>query len=90
MHSLYTQVQQLKREMQVQEYTYRSRIQDLELELNERTSTGECYKKAVVVFTLVVFVMSFLVKGWEWPQMDGFWGVCVDEDGKILVNMGCL
>ncbi|PWA63614.1 hypothetical protein CTI12_AA325250 [Artemisia annua] len=62
MHSLYTQVQQLRREMQVQEYTYRSRIHDLELELNERTTTGECYKKAVIVFIVFVFVMSFLVK----------------------------
>ena len=48
--------------MQVQEYTYRARIHDLELELNERTTTGECYKKAVVVFIVVLFVMSFLVK----------------------------
>ena len=62
MHSLYTQVQQLRREMQVQEYTYRARIHDLEVELNERTPTGECYKKAVIVFILVVFVMSFLAK----------------------------
>ncbi|PWA79436.1 hypothetical protein CTI12_AA200830 [Artemisia annua] len=57
MHSLHTQVQQLRREMQVQDYTYRNRIRDLELELNERTTTGECYKKAVIVFTVFVFVM---------------------------------
>ncbi|PWA38006.1 hypothetical protein CTI12_AA585400 [Artemisia annua] len=45
MHSLYTQVQQLRREMQVQEYTYRNRIRDLELELNERTTTGKKIQK---------------------------------------------
>ncbi|GKC34886.1 hypothetical protein Tco_1047270, partial [Tanacetum coccineum] len=57
MHNLYVQLQQARREMQVQEYTYRSRIHELELELNERTVTGDCYKKAVVVFIMVVFVM---------------------------------
>ncbi|GJV15229.1 hypothetical protein Tco_1360552 [Tanacetum coccineum] len=61
MHNLYVQLQQAMREMQVQEYTYRSRIHDLELELNERAVTGDCYKKAVVVFILVVFVMNFLI-----------------------------
>ncbi|GJZ40062.1 reverse transcriptase domain-containing protein, partial [Tanacetum coccineum] len=50
MHNLYVQLQQARREMQVQEYTYRSRIHELELELNERTVTGDCYKKPVVVF----------------------------------------
>ncbi|GJS84464.1 hypothetical protein Tco_0751005 [Tanacetum coccineum] len=58
MHNLYVQLQQARREMQVQEYTYRSRIHELELELNERTVTGDCYKKAVVVFIMVVFVME--------------------------------
>ncbi|GJY07874.1 hypothetical protein Tco_0374928 [Tanacetum coccineum] len=62
MHNLYVQLQQARREMQVQEYTYRSRIHELELELNERTVTGDCYKKAVVVFIMVVFVMYFLTQ----------------------------
>ncbi|GJS68964.1 quinoprotein amine dehydrogenase, beta chain-like protein [Tanacetum coccineum] len=62
MHSLYVQLQQARREMQVQEYTYRSRIHELELELNERTVTGDCYKKPVVVFIMVVFVMYFLTQ----------------------------
>ncbi|GJU93163.1 hypothetical protein Tco_1317919 [Tanacetum coccineum] len=61
MHNLYIQLQQSRREMQVQEYTYMSRIHDLKLELNERTVTGDCYKKAVVVFIVVVFVMYFLI-----------------------------
>ncbi|GJU49605.1 hypothetical protein Tco_1219160 [Tanacetum coccineum] len=56
MHNLYIQLQQARREVQVQEYTYRSRIHDLELELNERPVTGDCYKKAVV-FIMVVFVV---------------------------------
>ncbi|GJZ84813.1 hypothetical protein Tco_0650152 [Tanacetum coccineum] len=59
-HNLYIQLQQARREMQVQEYTYRSRIHDLELELNERSVTNDCYKKAVVLFIMVVFVMYFL------------------------------
>ncbi|GJR77587.1 hypothetical protein Tco_0089952 [Tanacetum coccineum] len=62
MHNLYVQLQQARREMQVQEYTYRSRIHELELELNERTVTGDCYKKPVVVFIMVVFVMYFLTQ----------------------------
>ncbi|GJT11326.1 hypothetical protein Tco_0858368 [Tanacetum coccineum] len=60
MHNLYIQLQQARREMQVQEYTYRTRIHDLESQLNERTVTGDCYKKAVVVVIIVVFVMYFL------------------------------
>ncbi|GKC56179.1 hypothetical protein Tco_1083777 [Tanacetum coccineum] len=60
MHRLYLQVKEQRREMQVQEYTLRARIRELELEVNERATTGECYKKAVIVFTLVVFVMFFL------------------------------
>ncbi|GKE85597.1 hypothetical protein Tco_1559339, partial [Tanacetum coccineum] len=60
MHNLYIQLQQARREMQVPEYTYRSRIHDLELELNERSVIEDCYKKAVVLFIMVVFVMYFL------------------------------
>ncbi|GJY17703.1 hypothetical protein Tco_0389194 [Tanacetum coccineum] len=57
MHNLYTQLQQARREMQVQEYTYRSRICDLEMELNERTVTGDCYKKAIAVFIVACSFM---------------------------------
>nr|GEW72522.1 quinoprotein amine dehydrogenase, beta chain-like protein [Tanacetum cinerariifolium] len=60
MHNLYIQLQQARREMQVQEYTHRSRIHDLKLIQNERSLTSDCYKKAVVVFIIMVFVMCFL------------------------------
>ncbi|GJY07675.1 hypothetical protein Tco_0374729 [Tanacetum coccineum] len=62
MHNLYIQLQQARREIQVQEYTYRTRIHDLKSQLNERTVTGDCYKKAIVVFIIMVFVMYFLTK----------------------------
>nr|GEV37934.1 quinoprotein amine dehydrogenase, beta chain-like protein [Tanacetum cinerariifolium] len=60
MHRLYLQVQEQMREMQVQEYTLRAIIHELELEVNKRETTDECYKKAIIVFTLVVFLMFFL------------------------------
>ncbi|GJV74630.1 hypothetical protein Tco_1506214 [Tanacetum coccineum] len=60
MHNLYIQLQQARREIQVQEYTYRTRIHDLKSQLNERTVTGDCYKKAIVVFIIMVFVMNVM------------------------------